>query len=84
MCHIMVLFVERKLFGMMDLKFEIPIIVAFSMFLYHCIEEPARKVIRMVSEGGHRERPQKNFADSFALPTPASEPEPQKERPTLA
>lgn len=82
MCHIMVLFVERKLFGMMDLKYEIPIILAFSMFLYHCIEEPARKVIRMVAEGGSRERPQKNFTDSYALP--ATEPEPQKEHKALA
>ncbi|MNG34381.1 hypothetical protein D3C76_1299600 [compost metagenome] len=84
MCHIMVLFVERKLFGVLDLKYEIPIIVAFSMFLYHGIEEPARKVIRMISEGGHREPPQKNLTGSFALPAAAAEPEPQKERPTLA
>ncbi|MCY1453227.1 hypothetical protein D9M71_702050 [compost metagenome] len=82
MCHIMVLFVERKLFGMMDLKYEIPIILAFSMFLYHCIEEPARKVIRMVAEGGNRERPQKNLTESYALTAP--EPEPQKEHKALA
>jgi peptidoglycan/LPS O-acetylase OafA/YrhL len=84
MCHIMVLFVERKMFGMMDLKYEIPLILAFSMFLYHCIEEPARKVIRLVSEGRHRELPQKSFTDSYALPTTAAQPEPQKERQTLA
>ncbi|MNY55124.1 hypothetical protein D3C86_1910740 [compost metagenome] len=82
MCHIMVLFVERKLFGMMDLKYEIPIILAFSMFLYHCIEEPARKVIRMVAEGGSRERPQKNFSDNYAMPV--TEPEQQKEHKALA
>jgi peptidoglycan/LPS O-acetylase OafA/YrhL len=82
MCHIMVLFVERKLFGMMDLKFEIPIIIAFSMFLYHCIEEPSRKIIRMVSEGRHNERPLKSFSDSFALPAP--DPEQKKENTALA
>jgi hypothetical protein len=37
----------------------------------------------LVSEGGHREPRQKNFADSFALPAPEPESEPQKERPTL-
>jgi peptidoglycan/LPS O-acetylase OafA/YrhL len=60
MCHIMVMFVERKLFGMLDLKYEIPIILAFSMLLYHCIEEPMRKVIRRMAEGGNREHPKKN------------------------
>ncbi|PTT27680.1 acyltransferase [Pseudomonas sp. HMWF021] len=82
MCHIMVLFVERKLFGMMDLKFEIPIIVAFSMVLYHCIEEPLRKIIRMASKGHHNERPQKNFTDSLTLQLP--EPEQKKENKALA
>jgi len=66
----------------MDLKFEIPIIIAFSMFLYHCIEEPSRKIIRMVSEGRHNERPLKSFSDSFALPAP--DPEQKKENTALA
>jgi hypothetical protein len=35
-----------------------------------------------VAEGGSRERPQKNFTDSYALP--ATEPEPQKEHKALA
>lgn len=76
MCHIMVLFVERKLFGMMDLKFEIPIIMAFSMLLYHGIEEPARKVIRMVSDGRHREFQQPPTTDGFASPALTPEPVP--------
>lgn len=71
MCHIMVLFVERKLFGgVMELKYEIPIILALSIFLYHCIEEPARKVIRLVSEGRHREHRQIDFTSTYTLPAP--------------
>jgi len=65
MCHIMVLFVERKMFGMMDLKYEIPLILAFSMAIYHGIEEPARKVIRMVSDARRLERQKKLFTESY-------------------
>lgn len=55
MCHVMVMFVERQIFGILELKYEIPIIIAFSMFLYHVIEEPSRRAIRVLSEGGRRE-----------------------------
>ncbi|TXG95598.1 MAG: acyltransferase [Nevskiaceae bacterium] len=57
MCHIMVMFVQRRMFGMLDLKYEIPLIILFSMFLYHVIEEPARKLIRDISDAKGNARP---------------------------
>lgn len=71
MCHIMVLFVERKMFGILSLKYEIPLILFLSIMIYHLIEEPARKAIRLISEGRQRDQRAIYFTGvENSLPTP--------------